>query len=58
MMEPLTQPTLLPFLAVRDRLPAGRPQSAWIYLVIPAVFGTYFLCGALIRFIGQQFGLR
>ncbi|WP_353673411.1 hypothetical protein [Synechocystis sp. LKSZ1] len=48
---------ILPYLAVCDQLPSDLTPSFRIYLVVPAVFMTYFVCGTLIRLLGQQFGL-
>ena len=49
---------VIPFLAVRDDLKRDRPASAWMYLAIPALIGTYFVCGAIIKFVGRIFGLE
>lgn len=49
---------VLPFLAVRDGLPAGRPGGARAWLAIPAVIATYLVCGALIKAVGRWTGLE
>ena len=49
---------VIPFLAVRDRLKPERPASPRAYLVIPAVIGTYLVCGAIIKLLGRWFGLE
>lgn len=49
---------VIPFLAVRDELTSKRPASAWMYLAIPALIGTYFVCGAIIKLLGRFFGLE
>jgi hypothetical protein len=49
---------VLPFLAVRDGLEPGRPAGARAWLVVPAVVGTYLVCGALIRIAGRACGLE
>jgi hypothetical protein len=49
---------VIPFLAVRDRLKRERGAGALAYLAIPAVIGTYLVCGALIKILGRWFGLE
>ena len=49
---------VLPFLAVRDGLEPGRPAGARAWLVVPAVVGTYLVCGTLIRIAGRACGLE
>ncbi|CAN1211121.1 hypothetical protein TUMEXPCC7403_13050 [Tumidithrix helvetica PCC 7403] len=49
---------IIPFLAVRDRLRHERSSSAIAYLAVPAVIGTYLICGTIIKFIGRAFGLE
>ncbi len=49
---------LLPFLAVREQLRAGRPADWRRLLAIPAIIVVYFLCGALIRLAGGTLGLQ
>jgi len=49
---------VLPFLAVRDGLEPGRPAGVRAWLVVPAVVGTYLVCGALIRIAGRACGLE
>lgn len=47
-----------PFLAVRGQL---RPECAAgdrAWLVVPAVVGTYLVCGAIIKALGRSFGLE
>jgi hypothetical protein len=46
---------LLPFLAVRDQLQPTQAKGGWV--AIPAVVVVYFLCGAVIQFLGRFFGL-
>ncbi|MGE3536938.1 MAG: hypothetical protein AB7N91_05790 [Candidatus Tectimicrobiota bacterium] len=48
---------VLPFLAVRAQLPPERQVSRRAYLAIPALMVTYFVCGALIKVLGQYAGL-
>ena len=47
---------LLPFLAVRDGLDPARPAPARAWLVVPAVIGTYLVCGAIIKALGRAAG--
>lgn len=49
---------VLPFLAVRGQLDPERPSSARSWLVVPAVVGTYLVCGALIKAAGRWSGLE
>ncbi|MCM3876518.1 MAG: hypothetical protein NEA02_08870 [Thermoanaerobaculia bacterium] len=49
---------VVPFLAVRDQLGPGRAGSARAYLAVPAVVGTYLVCGAIIKLVGRWFGLE
>ena len=49
---------VLPFLAVRGQLDPERPSSARSWLVVPAVVGTYLVCGALIKVAGRWSGLE
>jgi hypothetical protein len=49
---------VLPFLAIRDGLSPGRPSGGRAWLVVPAVVGTYLVCGALIRIAGRWSGLE
>jgi len=51
---------VLPFLLVRDELPAERRPAPSIrsYAAIPVVIGVYFALGVVIRLVGQAFGLR
>lgn len=48
---------VIPFLAVRDRLPPARPAGAARYLAIPSLIGAYLMCGAIIRLAGRLLGL-
>lgn len=48
----------IPFLAVRDRLAEERVADARAWLVIPAVIGTYLVCGAVIKLVGRWVGLE
>jgi len=49
---------VIPFLAVRDGLPSDRPSSPRAYLALPAVLGTYLVCGAVIKVLGRAWGLE
>lgn len=49
---------VLPFLAVRDGLRPERAASAGRYLAIPALIGTYLVCGAVIKLLGRWSGLE
>ncbi|HEY3351253.1 MAG TPA: hypothetical protein VGM13_15870 [Thermoanaerobaculia bacterium] len=49
---------VLPFLAVRDGLSPGRTSGGRGWLVVPAVVGTYLVCGALIKAAGRWSGLE
>jgi hypothetical protein len=48
---------VLPFLAVRDRLRREGSGNARKYLAVPAVVGTYLVCGAVIKVLGRLSGL-
>ena len=48
---------VLPYLAVVGSLDPDRTAGPARWLAIPAVIGTYFACGALIRWAGMPFGL-
>jgi len=48
---------VMPFLAIREHLRDARSASAATYLAVPALIGTYFVCGAIIRIAGIAFGL-
>lgn len=48
---------VMPFLAIREHLRDARSASAARYLAVPALIGTYFVCGAIIRIVGRAFGL-
>ena len=48
---------VIPFLAVRNDLKCDRPASALIYFAVPALIGTYLVCGAIIKILGRIFGL-
>lgn len=48
---------VIPFLAVREQLPAGRPPSRRRFLAVPAIVLVYLICGALIRLAGRALGL-
>lgn len=43
---------VIPYLAVRDQLPAERRESRLAWLALPAVIVTYFVCGAAIKLVG------
>ncbi|MEO8441688.1 MAG: hypothetical protein ABI547_04330 [Betaproteobacteria bacterium] len=49
---------VIPFLAVRDRLNQQRSASAFAYVVVPALIGTYLVCGAIIKIVGRYVGLE
>lgn len=49
---------VLPFLAVRDELPAGRREGWATLLVVPALVATYLFCGALIKLAGRSLGFE
>lgn len=49
---------VIPFLAVRDQLPPERATGARAFLAVPAVIGTYLVCGAVIKALGRWFGLE
>ena len=48
---------VMPYLTIREHLPGARSASAARYLAVPALIGTYFVCGAIIRIMGSAFGL-
>lgn len=43
---------VIPYLAVREELPAARRESWGAYLALPAVTVIYFVCGAAIKLVG------
>lgn len=49
---------VMPFLAVRDHLPQARSSSMGTYLAVPALIGTYMVCGAIIKLLGRVCGLE
>lgn len=49
---------IIPFLSVRDRLSQERSSGAFAYFAIPGVIGTYFICGAIVKFLGKSLGLE
>lgn len=49
---------VIPFLAVEDNLNKNRISSSYSYLAIPAIIGTYLVCGAIIKLFGRAFGLE
>lgn len=49
---------VIPFLAVQDNLNEKRIPSSYSYLAIPAIIGTYLVCGAIIKVFGRAFGLE
>ncbi|MFO1352314.1 MAG: hypothetical protein U1F68_17240 [Gammaproteobacteria bacterium] len=49
---------VIPFLSVRDHLRHEPSSSAFAYLAIPGLVGTYFICGAIIRLLGRACGLE
>jgi hypothetical protein len=48
---------VIPFLAVRGTLPAARVAGGRSWLAVPALIGTYLVCGALIKLAGRAAGL-
>lgn len=48
---------VIPFLAVRDGLPAGRRTDGARWLALPAVIATYFVCGTLIKVVARALGI-
>jgi hypothetical protein len=48
---------VLPFLTVRETLPTGSCLSRQVYFAVPAIIAVYLVCGSLILFLGQSFGL-
>lgn len=48
---------VIPFLAVRGTLPAARAAGRRSWLAVPALIGTYLVCGALIKLAGRAAGL-
>lgn len=48
---------VMPFLAIHDHLRDSRSASAARYLAVPALIGTYLVCGVIIRIAGRAFGL-
>ncbi|MBK7785302.1 MAG: hypothetical protein IPJ57_12520 [Gemmatimonadetes bacterium] len=48
---------IIPFLATRDGLPAGRRNDGARWLALPAVMVTYFVCGAMIKVVAGWVGL-
>lgn len=48
---------VIPFLAVRGTLPATRLTGGRSWLAVPALIGTYLVCGALIKLAGRAAGL-
>lgn len=49
---------VLPYLAVRGGLNPGRAATARAALAVPAVIGTYLVCGAIIKALGRWCGLE
>lgn len=49
---------VIPFLAVFDDLKQKRVTSFFSYLAIPALIGTYLICGAIIKILGRSFGFE
>ena len=49
---------VMPYLAIREHLRDARSASAARYLAVPALIGTYFVCGAIIKIVGRAFGLE
>ncbi len=43
---------VIPYLAVREELPAARREGWGAYLALPAVIVIYFVCGAAIKLVG------
>ena len=49
--------SVIPFLAVRGTLPAARKTGGRSWLAVPALIGTYLVCGVLIKLAGRAVGL-
>jgi len=49
---------VIPFLAVRDHLRPERRAGVYPYLAVPALIGTYLVCGAIIKLLGRLSGLE
>ena len=49
---------IIPFLAVCDHLKHERTESAFSYLAVPWLIGTYFVLGTIIKLTGGYFGLQ
>lgn len=49
---------VIPFLAVRGALPAARVANGHSWLAVPALIGTYLVCGAIIKLAGRAAGLE
>lgn len=49
---------VIPFLTVEDNLNKNRISNSYSYLAIPAIIGTYLVCGAIIKVFGRAFGLE
>lgn len=48
---------VIPFLAVRGALAPARDARGWPWLAVPALIGTYLVCGAVIKLAGRAAGL-
>ncbi len=48
---------VIPFLAVRGTLAAPRVANGRRWLAVPALIGTYLVCGAVIKLAGRAAGL-
>lgn len=48
---------VLPFISVQDELKPSQPFGWKACLAIPALIAVYFVCGAIIRVIGNALGL-
>jgi len=49
---------VIPFLAVRNQLAEKHATNARAWLVLPAVIGTYLVCGSIIKALGRAVGLE
>ncbi len=48
---------VLPFVATRDALPAGRVVGRRSWLAVPALIAVYLACGSVIKLAGRAAGL-
>ena len=48
---------VIPFLAVRGTLAPPGDARGWPWLAVPALIGTYLVCGSVIKLVGRAAGL-